>query len=198
MIKRIGFAIGLIVISVLGAIKVIEYSSSIGAILTAIMLGLCVVLVIGAIYDLRGQLGDLQGSGSAGQDAKPLADYRRKKALLSAPEWDLYRILKSLCPENRYQVLPQQSLLSVIDKLSQTSYRNELFRLIDFCIMDARTSAPLLLIELNDASHNRADRVERDRKVNAICDKAKMPLVTFTLAESKDMGFVKKQISRYL
>ena len=98
---------------------------------------------------------------------------------------------------NRYAVCVQVPLVSVIEKRA-AAFRNELFRVIDYMIVDSVSYEPLLLIELNDASHNRADRAERDRKVAEICAAANMPLVTFTLAESKNPVEVKKRIFKYL
>lgn len=52
----------------------------------------------------------------------------------------------------RYEILAQTSLVSLVDKLNYNSYRNELFRIVDFVIADKEFS-PLVVIELNDSSH---------------------------------------------
>ena len=57
----------------------------------------------------------------------------------------------------------------------------------DYCFFDRDTFEPLLLVELNDRSHLRADRQQRDEKVAAICEAAHMPLVTFWL--DGDIGY---------
>lgn len=89
---------------------------------------------------------------------------------------------------------PQVALASVIDKRTQNTYRNELFRVADFVFTDKVRYAPLLLVELNDASHLKADRIERDRKVREICERAGLPIVAFTMAESRDFGLVKRTV----
>ncbi len=121
------------------------------------------------------------------------ARYARKKSLLTPCEIEFLQALKRI-EANRCEVLYQVALVSVIDKKTQTAYRNELFRIIDYAFVDRRTYAPLLLVELNDSSHLRADRKLRDEKVAEICRKAKMPLVTFTVEESRDFALVKKRI----
>ena len=60
--------------------------------------------------------------------------------------------------------------------------------------VDRITFAPLHLVELNDRSHLRADRKMRDEKVREICDKAKLPLVTFTPEETRSFDLVKKRV----
>ncbi len=122
--------------------------------------------------------------------------YSRKREFVSRSELEFLHTLRTMLG-NRYAVCVQVPLVSVIEKRA-AAFRNELFRVIDYMIVDSVSYEPLLLIELNDASHNRADRAERDRKVAEICAAANMPLVTFTLAESKNPIEVKKRIFKYL
>lgn len=121
------------------------------------------------------------------------AKYARKKSIVTPCELDFLRTLRKIASD-RYEVLPQAALLSVIDKRTETAYRNELFRIIDYVFVDRVTFAPLLLVELNDRSHLRADRKLRDEKVSEICRKAKLPLVTFTTDEAKSFELVRKRV----
>lgn len=123
------------------------------------------------------------------------SEYVRKKQLLTPPEQELYAVLKKINPD-RYEVIPQMALVNVIDKKTNASYRNELFRVCDFCFVDKRTFEPLLLVELNDSSHNRADRAERDEKVAAICEDAGLPLVTFWMDDDISPSTVKRAVKR--
>ena len=88
--------------------------------------------------------------------------YAKKPHILTPPEYNLYMLLRDLYG-GKYEILAQTSLVSLVDKLNYNSYRNELFRIVDFVIADKEFS-PLVVIELNDSSHLRADRRERDRK----------------------------------
>lgn len=132
---------------------------------------------------------------SDGEKVRLNAEYRRKNAVLSAPEIDFLAVIKSVVNLSRYEVLVQIPLVSLIDKVTNNSFRNELFRVIDYVIADRITYAPLLLIELNDASHKRADRAERDKKVSAICAAAKLPIIAFDFTQATDTAYVKKQIN---
>ena len=106
--------------------------------------------------------------------------YEKKSTMLTRPEYNFLLLLREIKPD-KYDVIPQVALNSVIEKKTNTSYRSELFRVCDYCFVDKATYEPLLLVELNDRSHLRADRQERDAKVAAICSAAKIPLVTFWL-----------------
>lgn len=133
---------------------------------------------------------------------KPLlpdgAEYRKKRSIMTAPEVQLYRVLCSSLDLRKCMVLPQVALLSVIDKISGGGYRSELFRIADFCIVDSNSFMPLLVIELNDASHSRDDRKLRDEKVAAICADAHLPLFTVDIGRIHDVRWLKSELRRLL
>ena len=105
------------------------------------------------------------------------ADYFVKQRLLTQTELEYYEVIRSLI-SSQYVILPQINLASVIDKKGGSNFRSELFRNIDFGVFDGDLR-PIFLIEINDNTHFRRDRKERDKKVNKICKKAGIPLVTF-------------------
>lgn len=122
-------------------------------------------------------------------------DYVVKERLMSKTEYDYYKIFDALYGD-KYIILPQVNLASVIDKTSQ-GYRTELFRNADFGVFDYNYR-PLLLIEINDNTHFRKDREDRDKKVSEICKKAKLPLVTFWTKNGIDEKVIAKTLSKYL
>lgn len=122
--------------------------------------------------------------------------YRKKRNYISPSEYSFLQTLRMVIG-NRYVICTQVPLVSVIEKRG-AAFRNELFRVVDFMIADSDSYEPLLLIELNDASHLRSDRAERDRKVAEICAAAQLPLITFTLAEARDPMVVKRTVYKFL
>ena len=129
------------------------------------------------------------------EKTKLTSRYARKDNLVSDAERSFLLTLRQVEPD-KYEVLPQIALVSVIDKKTNTSYRNELFRICDYCFVDKDTFEPLLLVELNDSSHKRADRRERDEKVAAICADAGLPLVTFRTDDDLSYSAVKRTVLR--
>lgn len=195
--KNILYSLGLLIVGFVLVMACFLYGSAFNVTLYIILLVLGILVLLAGVYEFKKAVQSFSYKDYEGDTYIPpesSAEYRRKRALLTSPEWDLYHLLMNILPADKYEILPQTALISIIDKVSQNSFRNELFRIIDFCIMSTKTSAPLLLIELNDASHNRADRKERDRKVADICARAKMPIISFTLKEAKDASLVKKAI----
>lgn len=127
------------------------------------------------------------------EPVNPEYRYAVKPSIMSAPELELYDILLGVVG-SRGIVYPQMALISLLDKTTQSSYRNELFRIVDFVVCDRRTFKPLLVIELNDASHKRAERAMRDEKVRCILERAQLPLVTLTLDDLEDERAIRKKV----
>lgn len=100
--------------------------------------------------------------------------------------------------ENKYLVYPQVNLVSIIDKIDNSKYRTELFRNIDFGIFDKTTAKPLLLIELNDATHKNAKRYQRDIKVKEILKQANIPLITLYASYENAESYIKKRINEFI
>jgi len=76
---------------------------------------------------------------------------------------------------------------------SRTWLNKILAKHIDFVLCDPHSLEPLVCIELDDSSHQRADRIERDRFVNDAFDAAELPLLripvetTYNAREVRDL-----------
>lgn len=99
------------------------------------------------------------------------------KSIMTNYEKYFYDILKEL--NDDYIVVPQLNLASVVKKINNNRYYSELFRNIDFAIFSKNYSNLLLLIEINDKTHNTKKRRERDLKVKKICNDINVKLITF-------------------
>lgn len=95
-------------------------------------------------------------------------------------------------------VQPQINLATIIKKESKVKYQNELYRNIDFGIFKKSNYELLLLIELNDNSHNDPKRKQRDTKVKNICSEANIPLITFWLSMPNTKDYISNRIKQFL
>lgn len=130
---------------------------------------------------------------------KAINNYQyRQKTFLTNYEKYFFQIFKDLENELPIKIHPQLNLNSVIDKTDNTKYRNELFRNIDFAIFDSDYSTLLLLIEINDKTHQTRKRKERDHKVDEICEKAGIKLIKFYSNYSNEKEYVKNRIKKEL
>lgn len=117
-----------------------------------------------------------------------------RKDFMTASELSFYNKLKTL--EEQYIIIPQLNLASIIHKIG-TKYCTDLFRNIDFAIFSKKYEL-LLLIELNDSSHNEAKRKARDIKVKKILNECNIPLLTFYTHYSNENNDVLNRIIKAL
>ena len=123
----------------------------------------------------------------------------QSKQLMSKYEKYFYEILsKNFAQE--YIIMPQVNLASIIEKIKDfpKQYQNELYRNIDFGIFDKNSMKPLLLIEINDKTHNQPDRIKRDLKVKEICNQANIKLITFYTKYENKPNYIVSRIKKEL
>ena len=109
--------------------------------------------------------------------------YVRRPYLLTPAEYSFYKVLHQVLPADRI-VLVKVRLADVFDvkdgleRGPKQAARNRIDRKhLDFIVCDRATCVPLLAIELDDASHGRADRQTRDLFVDGLCRASGLPLV---------------------
>lgn len=64
----------------------------------------------------------------------------------------------------------------------------------DFVLCCPKTMVIKMAIELDDSSHNKPKRIERDKFVNAACDSASFKLVRFMVRRTYDIENIRKQL----
>src|ERR1035437_7044871 len=94
---------------------------------------------------------------------KPLYKYTRKDFLISRPEHEFFDILVEIL-ENKYHVFTQVHLPTILDhKIKGQTWKAAFSHIngksVDFVICDKAYIKPLLVIELDDKSHDRLDRI---------------------------------------
>jgi predicted RNA-binding Zn-ribbon protein involved in translation (DUF1610 family) len=114
--------------------------------------------------------------------ASPQFPYRLRDDFLSPAEQNFFLVLKATVSDWAL-ICPKVSLGDLFyaqtgDSGRNQSYRNKIDRKhIDFLLCDPQTARPLVGIELDDKSHRRPDRQERDQFVDGVFAAASLPLV---------------------
>lgn len=120
--------------------------------------------------------GNSGGSVSA-DDQQP---YRLRDNFLSAAELSFFHVLRSAI-KDQYIVTTKvrvSDLLYVVQRRSNMKHANKIDRKhVDFVLCDPRTMQPQLVIELDDSSHARLDRSDRDALVDAAFAAAEFPIL---------------------
>ena len=107
--------------------------------------------------------------------AEPEADYSQSyqaKYLLTRNEWYEYKKLKKYAAAKDLQVCPKVRLLDFVEPRKGAEHYKSLFykiqaKHVDFLICDQDLHIKAV-VELDDNSHNKADRQERDRFVDQV------------------------------
>lgn len=92
-----------------------------------------------------------------------------------------------------YDIYPQVNLDKIFSIDYQKQYKYYLGYLrkinqksVDFLIVKRNTQTPLFGIEIDDSSHEREDRRNRDELVEAIFNKTGLPLIRFNPGQYKN------------
>ncbi len=122
----------------------------------------------------------LKGSNKS-EDKKWSYQYKRKNFLMSRAEHECYDALM-LAVGKDYYIFPQVHLPTIVDsKVVGQNWRGAFRHIneksVDFVLCDKAYIAPKLVIELDDRSHERVDRQERDKEVERILEVANLPLL---------------------
>lgn len=118
----------------------------------------------------------------------------KSKPLMSDYEFKFYKMLDEL--KTTYEIIPQINLASIVKKVNNNKYYSELFRNIDFAIFSKDCKELLLLIEINDKTHNDPKRKDRDLKVQKICSDINVKLIKFYTYYPNEKDYVINRIKK--
>lgn len=108
--------------------------------------------------------------------------YTRKKYVMTYVESELFRRLDRLFG-SKYFVFPQVHISSLLNhKLKGQNWRGVLSKIqrksVDFALVGKETLETRCAVELDDATHDSQNRMERDSLVDEAFSRAGMPLVS--------------------
>lgn len=109
--------------------------------------------------------------------------YRRQDAVLSAAERSFFGVLLNVIPAGHHLSFKVRlaDVIQLAGKLSRGDWQRAFNKIsakhVDFLLCRADDLRVVLAIELDDASHQKKARVERDRFVEAALKSAQVPLL---------------------
>jgi very-short-patch-repair endonuclease len=128
--------------------------------------------------------------------------YERRPSLLTKTELAFFRSLQEAV-DGQWMIATMVRMADLIrvraDTPKSQSWRNRIHaKHIDFLLCDHGTMQAKLAVELDDASHQRPDRVRRDKFVNAALDSAGIPLLRIDVQDNYNTDDLRKRISEQL
>lgn len=136
------------------------------------------------------------------KETRPKAlPYRLRDDFLSPAEFSFYKVFSFLVGTR----LTIQSKVRLADIFfvarpnENFAYFNKIAQKhLDFLVCDSATMKPLFGIELDDSSHKRNNRRERDEFVKSVCKAAGLPLLRFPVQRQYNPREIAAQIAPYV
>jgi len=150
-----------------------------------LILALVVLAIVGLLQQMRVQ---------------PPRPYQRRGSLLTKAELRFLRALE-ICLQEQWRIFAMvrlADLLLVSDQIpARQSWQNKINgKHIDFVLCDPDDLTVVLAIELDDPSHHRPDRQERDRFVDQAFLSADLPLLRVPVQSAYDIQALREWIDQ--
>ena len=149
---------------------------------------------IGCLGSILNMLGLLPKQNQKQSDAmQSIFPYALRDDFLSAAELNFYKSLTLATEQFPVKILTKVSLsdlffVTISDFKTRQSYWNKINRKhVDFLICDQVSLKPLIGVELDDKSHQQANRVQRDHFVNEVFKAANLPLLHVPVKSAYDV-----------
>ncbi len=126
--------------------------------------------------------------------------YKRCDSLLTPAEQNFYRVLKKAVPED-FEIHAKVRLADIlcVKEEDWAIYGRKIAsKHLDFVVIDKKTSAIRLAIELDDKTHDQSDRKARDLFLNKAMEAAAMPLFRVQVQKSYDFSVLAKILAKDL
>lgn len=156
-----------------------------------------------AVDDVVDLISDFLSGKEEQPDAPPEFPYHMRDSFLSNAEISFYHVLRSIANDSS-MVLTKVSLGDLFYvKSSESSkfrtYTNKINRKhVDFLLCNPKTMRPYLGIELDDKSHQRKDRSERDEFVDQVFKSAGLPLLRVPVRHTYAVAEVQALLQPYI
>jgi hypothetical protein len=124
--------------------------------------------------------------------------YEVLPAVLTPGRLAFFEVLQQALPEG-YAVFAEVSLAAIFEVRRGRPWKSAHNRInqkrVDFVVYERATTRPICGIELDDVSHGRADRQDRDLFVDEVFKACRLPLIRVRAARSYSVADVKARLA---
>lgn len=125
--------------------------------------------------------------------------YKKIKYLLTIAEKNFYDVLNNVLEDTEYYICPKVRLADIVS-VEKTDKRQSYFNKIkskhvDFLLCNRKSLEPLIVIELDDSSHNKSDRIERDNFLDKVLEASEIKILRFKVKKSYNVLEIKEKLN---
>ena len=177
----------------------------------AVTIPVILLLALIAKGKLANFLDSFRGGQSSESDQISESDggtenYKRKSSILTQTENDFYAQLCNALHSAGLDVIvwPQVNVSSIIESVGKDSQQrmkafNRICRKsVDYVIVTRKTRETILCIELDDYTHNRNSRKERDNFINSIFNNVGIPLLRIKAEPNYNFSEIVSTVKRVM
>lgn len=161
-----------------------------------ILIPITVIILLICLYNNENTSKEKSFTEQSKRNTKQAIPKYQPKKLMTKTEINYANAIRKALPEG-YRVFPQICLASILQKNIENKFANELFRIVDFCVFDTEYN-PILIIEINDATHHEKNRIARDYKVKDLCEIAHIPLLKLWTEYGINQEYINKKIKELI
>lgn len=128
--------------------------------------------------------------------------YKKKNYFFTKRELNFYKELKLIADKYNLVIFPKVRVADIIEVIKiekRQSYFNKIVaKHIDFVLCDNVIYSPKILIELDDSTHDKPNRKQRDNFIDKIMIQAKIPLIRFREFDIKQIEIkIQEALNQY-
>lgn len=163
---------------------------------------MAIIMFIGIAYIFKG-VGKIKQAEDSNENnnqiKKSQYKYYAKSYVMTSRENECFKILNEIF-SSKWFVVPQVHLSALLDYRVKGQNWNAAFRHIngksvDFVLIGKESYRVICAIELDDSTHNKPERKERDVEIERIFNQAKIPLARISKFEAMTKAELAKVIT---
>lgn len=163
---------------------------------------IAMIMLIGIVYIFKG-IGKIKQAENSNENnsqiKKSQYKYYAKSYVMTSRENDCFKILNEIF-SSKWFVVPQVHLSALLDYRVKGQNWNAAFRHIngksvDFVLIGKESYKVICVIELDDSTHSKPDRIERDVEIERMFKEARIPLARISKFESMTKPEIAKVVT---
>lgn len=163
---------------------------------------MAIIMFIGIAYIFKG-VGKIKQAEDSNENnnqiKKSQYKYYAKSYVMTSRENECFKILNEIF-SSKWFVMPQVHLSALLDYRVKGQNWNAAFRHIngksvDFVLIGKESYKVICVIELDDSTHSKPDRIERDVEIERMFKEARIPLARISKFESMTKPEIAKVVT---